>query len=447
MRFRFLATGMLFAAALAAAAPAYAQLAPSRVPRPSRTLFGGGQKPAEQKLTVQAAFGAGYDNDLTKPVPGIGRPPLRDGGFSLANSSLNYVIDQDKVRANFTFAARARYYPNTPVLSTYSGGGSLSTAFTDKTSMNASVHVGSYLSNMAIFGGDAYSNDPFSTGMVLVPMDTNPYTDGQTYGSLFTDVSLGHEFSKRIHGGANYAYYSNNAWSGGVGGQYGAQTAGMGISVDIAKGFGARLGYSYSGAGFGGANNGSNAYHGQSFDGGLTYGQSLSVTRKSSLSFSTGMSAVTDQSLDVRYFATGSANYSYELGRSWSMNASYNRSVNFYQILGQPTFIDQLSGGLGGGIGRRVQVSAGGGIVKGIIGTTKSAPGYVAANAGGGVRIGLARSLAFSVNYSFYHYNFDNGAVLPPGMLRTMDRQSVRISLDVWAPLYERARRNANVAR
>jgi hypothetical protein len=63
------------------------------------------------------------------------------------------------------------------------------------------------------------------------------------------------------------------------------------------------------------------------------------------------------------------------------------------------------------------------------------------------VRFGLVRNLAVSLNYSFYHYEFDNSALLPPGMLRTMDRQSVRISLDVWAPLYERARRNANVAR
>ncbi len=448
MSFRLFATGMLCAAALcAAAAPAYAQLAPSRLPRPSRTLFGGSQKPSDAQLTLRASFGAGYDNDLTKAIPGIGRPPLRDGGFSLANTTLSYVVDHDKLKANFAFAARARYYPNTPILATYNGGGSLSAALSETTSMATSVHIGSYLSNVAIFGGDAYGSDPYNAGMVLIPMDTNPFTDGQTYGSLFADVSMSHEFATRVHGGAHYSYYSNNAWSGGLGGQYGAQTAGAGVTVDIAKGFGARLGYSYSGAGFGAANTGAPGYHGQSIDGGLTYSQALSLTRKSSLSFSTGMSAVTDQTLHIRYFMTGAANYSYEIGRSWSMNAAYNRSVDFFQVLAQPTFTDRVSGSIGGGIGRRVQVAAGGGIIKGTIGVTPNAPGYVAADAGGGVRFGLVRNLALSVNYSFYHYNFDQNAILPPGLLRTMDRQSIRLSLDVWAPLWEHARRNANVAR
>jgi hypothetical protein len=445
MNLRLLAMGMLFAAALAAAAPAFAQLAPSRLPRPSRTLFGGQQKPASQRLVLNASFGAGYDNDLTKAIPGIGRPPLRDGGFSLANTSLSYDIDHDKVRANFAFQAHTRYYPNTPMLFTYSGGGSLSAAFTENTSMSTAIHTGSYLNNMAIFGGDAYSPNTLSAPLVLVPIDTSPISDGTNYGSLFADVQVSHKFSKRVSGGASYAYYSNNAWSGGLGGQYGAQTASGGINVDLAKGFGARAGYSFSGAGFGVSD--STAYQGHSFDGGLSYGQALSLTRKSSLSFATGMSAVTDQSFNVKYFATGSANYGYELGRSWSLNVNYNRSVNFYQMLAQPVFTDQLSGGLGGGIGRRFQVSAGGGLIRGTIGIITNAPGYVAANAGAGVRIGLARNLGFNVYYSYYHYQYDNGAVLPPGLLRSMDRQSVRVALDVWAPLYERARRNANVAR
>src|SRR4051812_33752600 len=106
MSFRLFATGMLCAAALCvAAAPAFAQLAPSRLPRPARTLFGGAQKPSDAQLTLRASFGAGYDNDLTVVQPGIGRPPLRDGGFSLANTTLSYVVDHQKVRANFAFAA------------------------------------------------------------------------------------------------------------------------------------------------------------------------------------------------------------------------------------------------------------------------------------------------------------------------------------------------------
>jgi hypothetical protein len=158
------------------------------------------------------------------------------------------------------------------------------------------------------------------------------------------------------------------------------------------------------------------------------------------------MTTVSDKDFNTRFFAGGMVNFQYEIGRSWDLGLHFDRAVNFYQMLGQPTFYDTLNAEISGGIGRRVQISGGAGLIKGTIGVVSGAPGYKAGNAGAGVRFGLSRNIGLSVNYAYYNYRYDSDAALPPGLLASMERQVVRVSLDVWAPLFERARR-ANATR
>jgi hypothetical protein len=447
MTLRLTTMGLLLTAAVATAAPAFAQLPPARAARPARSVFGGGQKPAAERLTIGASFGAGYDDDMSAPTPGI-PSTVHSGQYASVITNAKYAIDRDAVRGDISFNALVRYYgeTNSPPLGTYSGGGSLSWSLGTKTSMSATVRAGSYLNTAAIFGGDAYSFDPFQSQVPFVPIDSSTFSDGSTYNSLYGGAQFSHRLNDRVDMGAGYAYYANNAWTAGVGTTYGVHTGNGGINFHLGKGFGLRAGYAYSGGGFGIVAGTAPSYAGHSFDGGLTYAQSLSVTRRSSLSFSTSLSTITDHNLNTRVFAGGSASFSYEIGRSWDTGVHYNRAVDFYQMLGQPTFSDTINFSIGGGIGRRVQVSGSGGLILGTVGVATGAPGYDATHAGAGVRFGLSRHIGLSVNYAYYRYEYDSSVLLPPGLLSSMQRQIVRVSFDVWAPIYERARR-ANAAR
>jgi hypothetical protein len=63
------------------------------------------------------------------------------------------------------------------------------------------------------------------------------------------------------------------------------------------------------------------------------------------------------------------------------------------------------------------------------------------------VSIALTRYLDLGVDYTIYRYRFGSGAVLPIGVPRDVERQSISAHIDVWAPLYSRARRNDNASR
>ena len=52
----------------------------------------------------------------------------------------------------------------------------------------------------------------------------------------------------------------------------------------------------------------------------------------------------------------------------------------------------------------------------------------------------------FGVSYSIFRYSFEEGVVLPVGVPYSVNRQSVRATISVWAPLLNTSRR-ANAAR
>ena len=78
---------------------------------------------------------------------------------------------------------------------------------------------------------------------------------------------------------------------------------------------------------------------------------------------------------------------------------------------------------------------------QGSVGVVAGAPEFASTFASAGLRWGFLRSLGLSLSYSIYRYDFDGGCVLPAGLEREMKRQSVRVSLDFWAPLITQERR------
>ena len=52
------------------------------------------------------------------------------------------------------------------------------------------------------------------------------------------------------------------------------------------------------------------------------------------------------------------------------------------------------------------------------------------------LQFALSRLMALSGEYDYYRYRFDHPVGLPDGMRQRLDRQSVRIGLNLWLPLF-----------
>jgi hypothetical protein len=185
----------------------------------------------------------------------------------------------------------------------------------------------------------------------------------------------------------------------------------------------------------------------ETYDIGLDFQKALSVSRRTTLAFATGGSAfqdVGDNAGNRRYYVTGGARLNHEIGRSWLASAAYDRSVQFIDALLQPTLTDSFSGGVNGLISRQLEFSSG---VQGSIGRigfgdqTTNRGSFDTYQAFASLAYALSRWASVNASYSYYQYRFDSITLLPTGIARNFDRQSVRANLNLWAPLMNRTRR------
>jgi hypothetical protein len=171
-------------------------------------------------------------------------------------------------------------------------------------------------------------------------------------------------------------------------------------------------------------------------DVGIDYRRALSSAHRLTFGFSTASTAVRTGQVDkpgrLRFAVLGTAFLSRAIGRTWSARLDYGRRLQFLEISAQPFFIDTATAGLGGNLGRRVDVRwtagyststlAAGGF--GFSGWTTSVRG----------RVAVSRSLALSAEYLYYRYEFGDGVILPAALNPQLNRQGVRVGLTWWIP-------------
>jgi len=444
MNYRFLTLATLTATLVAS--PAFAQFQP-RTPRPDWGIFGSGVSNTAQKLILTASFGGGFEDNLSKPIPpveGVEPLPVYTGPFSSAGATLKYSVEKSAVYGDLQFAAAGRNYKEMtdPFVGTYSASGNLNFAFGKKASLTTTYYAGQYLQNLSPMG-IGNSGIP---GAPPTPTSPGVFTTGDTYLGFGASAGYSHKLSTKLALTAGYAYYANDSWSSDAVAQpYDSQFVNAGLTYGLGHGVGLRAGYGTTIGGFGSTGS-STDFHSRNIDIGVDYNKSLSLTRKSTLSFGTGLSGIGDPAGAVHYYFVGHADFSHEIGRSWSLTANVSRSTNFYQTLGAPTVADMLTAGIGGLIGRRVTVQTGVSAWRGAaVGTGDNV--YTSANLYGTTRFALNRVLGVSATYSYYRYIFSDDIVAPPpGFAQHTTSQSVVFSLDVFAPLYTQARR-ANASR
>jgi hypothetical protein len=176
---------------------------------------------------------------------------------------------------------------------------------------------------------------------------------------------------------------------------------------------------------------------GNNIDLGVDYARSLSFSRHTSLSFSTGSAIV---SVNGHQFAdiTGNVNMSHLFTRNWRGQVAYNRNLNFVESLNQPLFADSANAQLQGIIHRKLLMTLSGGYVSGRLGLGRNSEENSTLRTGTGafsLVYAFTNYLRANVEYSYFSYKFSNDQALPGGLRPSFDRNSVRGGLSLVLPL------------
>jgi hypothetical protein len=431
---------LALAALLAASSSAFAQDDDDR--RPNRALFESGLEDSEQQLEANGSAGIGYDTNtrIGQAEAGLVGPrgPATESGYSVLSGGLNYSRQERRfgMDANGSVSRRYYYALEQDALSVYNGGIAASFSRSTRTTFNL---------------GQTVSYQPFSL-YSLFPQAEPPqpgessgppidyYTSDQNYLSSLTTAGFSHQLSRRSTFTADYSrQFSGLPASAG---DFVTQTGSARFTHSFKRGLGLRLGYGYTRATYDHVGDG---YGHHLLDSGIDYSRNLSGSRRTTLSFFTGGSVVTNRS-DTRFSVIGNVNLRHEIGRTWNFNAAYNRNVDFVEVYSGPVEYQSANVQLTGLLSRRLSVHTGVGATNGNFlameqGAGSSGFGNIYSSTGLGTA--LNRHLNLTVNYSFYWYQYDDALLLQglQGVSGSKGRHSLSASIDAWAPLFQRGRR------
>ena len=427
-----------------AAVPAGAQS--SRPSRPYRGLFASGTADAGQVLSVSGAFAGGWDTDVLADARGGNRVGGSgwSGGLGSLSGGLSYSLQQDELALSASLGTSVRYYPSFAERFLHGESGSFSL------STRLGARVGLALSASASYRPYAISSlfpdsVPSPISEPAVP-DLETTIDWDPYASYTADAGLSYRLSNRtsLSAGVNYltaersGYPSLDTTSPDFTrsnfSRYGARAS---LSHGVARGLALRLGYGQNVARY--ENDREIVNH--VIDAGVDYNRALSISRRTTLSFSTG-TAITETRSVRRFMLVGAANLLHEIGRSWHAHVGYGRQVHIHEAWLDPVMSDALSAGVGGLLTRRLQFNAGVRGALGKIGVHSDAPGFDAVFGQSSLSFAVTRFMSLGLNYSYYRHQFDEGAALPLLVRSSMDRHSIRASVSLWAPLVTLARRS-----
>jgi hypothetical protein len=351
------------------------------------------------------------------------------------------------VNAGATVAASSRYYPSLPTtfVNGYVGsaGGSVHLFNTPDVTVHQNVSYRPYT-----FGRVLPVVAEEGIGLAEEP-DLDLVSTERQYLVYSGGVGMSHGLSRRSSMNLQYNYLrrsslGNDRWLFN-------QSASAGYRLSLTQGLAFRTSYGY-GVGRYEPNNRSVESH--NIDVGFDYGRALSFSRRTTLSFGTGTAAtgvsrsrtdletsVTRDGSRMRLHAAGHARLAHEIGRTWQASLAYQRGVRFVDEIDEPVVGGHSAvAALGGLFNRRLTFQS---TVRAFIRGEGVSSGrrfdmYLGSAS---LSLALSRYAGLGVVYAYYRYRFDNDLALPIELPRSLERQSIRAQLSVWAPLFQRVRR------
>jgi hypothetical protein len=405
-------------------------------------VFGGGVSDTEQLLTLGANIGGGFDSSLltaTSPTAGDASAVQRtQSSFAQGSVNLDYSLNRRSIGFTASGGTAASYYPvikYRPVAARHyvNAGGSY------QMSTRASV-TGRYSLDFRPFQPLTVLPGPVVGDAALGP--TNLFDnafggESESFRSESVNAAFTYGLSHRVDLSGSYGFWRSRSSAAAY--NYGTHQAGARATFGLTRNLGV-----YGGYRFGWSNpdlvTTLPGYETHNIDFGLTFSKPLSLTRKTTLSFGTGTSGVTDGHTST-YTITGNVRLNHEIGRSWHASAGYMRDAQFDQTFQQPVFSDALGADIGGMITRRLRFDAGGGTSFGRVGFSGVSNGYRTYFLTSGLGMAITRYLSGGARYTFSRYWFDANVPIPVALLYQTNRHGVSAYLSTWLELFSRARR------
>jgi len=421
---------------------AFAQVG-NRPERPDRGLYKNRPTGSGDLLDVNGSAGIGWDNNLLLTVPGISDPrvPAEAGLIGLFTGGASFTRTRERSNFNASTASAARYYPGQGIdrISGYNAsvGGAMSPS--DRTGFWANQLVSYEPFTFSSIFPQTYA-PVFEPGGVPPAEAVAPSLDqaalAQQYLSYQTNAGLYRRMSQRTTFSAGYHFLQGD--SAYVHDKFTNQGAYAGLRYSATRNLGFRAGYGYQQGSY---LAGTSPIRTHNIDAGVDYNRALSFSRRTTFSFSTGTSAMTD-GFTTHYQVVGGARLNHEMGRTWNASLSYDRSFQFVQSLLQPVFYDSANAGVGGLINRRLRADIGARASIGSVGLGDHTAdnGFDTYEGFASLSFALSRFAELGANYTIYRYRFGSSVVLPIGVAHDVERQSVGVHVSVWAPLYNRVR-------
>jgi hypothetical protein len=255
------------------------------------------------------------------------------------------------------------------------------------------------------------------------------------FASYSGELGYTNRIGRRQTFSAGYSYRGRTA--AGVLGRFEKHGASARLNHEVGRGLSLRVGYGYSQAYY---DERDRRYTGHNIDAGIDYSRALSFSRRTMLSFGTGTSAARSGGSTLRYYATGMARLNHEIGRTWLAALSYSRGLQYVETWPEPLFADSATAMVAGLLSRRSQVQV---AVRALNGNTQStAAGNISSYSGSAaLSLALNRFVSTGLTYAYYQHGFASTIALAPGYPDDFDGHTIRASINLWAPIFQRARR------
>lgn len=427
------------------ALPAYAQQpdpdppqGPPQGPaqRPMRPLFGIATGSFSQSLTAGLSFGGVYDVEEAADESGAATPFESRGQSAFGNASLSYSAGAGRFNAGATVRSAGFYFNRFNTGLRHSSG---VMAHGGVRLWRGSSLAGNYDLTYAPYHLTSF----LSPAELLLHQETNPQFDpsalivSSVHRRSSLDFGQPVPLTRRLTASVGYGFQNQSRGSAWRHYQHEARTA---VTIGLTRGLAARLGYRYTvgSARTGGASQRWTSIH--NIDSGFDFGRRLSFWRRLSLSFRTGLAALTTGQ-GSHFTATGGARLTWNMSQTWSASTAFNRDVQFVDDVNAAGVANALHASVRGALTRRLSIHGrfGTSVFDAAIGTgdqrVKSTVGSV------GLSARVSTHVSVGVDYSNGHHAFGRDVVLFPGVPRERSRQAVQARVTVAAPLFAMTRR------
>lgn len=411
---------------------------PATGERTYRGLFGGSSVgPGQPGLGLQGSTYGGYDDNLMAAQTGqTGGPAVGgyyfgfDGGvvYNHAGPTLNVSANTESDVRKYDAIDQRTF--------SHSGDVAFDIAIGAKTHLELIERAGTaslfrFGALPGTGGGAGIGDGPPQPPVVDYGATTQRRDFSESIAQYTREVSG----RSSIH--ANAGYRIANA----PGEVYDLQVVSAGASFDrqYTRNTNLQIGYTYSESTYGGPAGRKAIVNGLNLGGG--YSRPLSFSRRTIVSLTGGFGVIRQEfvaAASTRYVrATGNVEVEHQFNRTWSLVGNYNRGVQFVELFPDPFFVDSATASVSGFLSRRIQFTGRAVYANGQMQlNTNGSNGYRSHGVTTDVIYAFSAIWALSANYSYFKYDFGSRVALPPGLLPNQQRQSVRLGLRVWVPVF-----------